>query len=108
MRTILMRFGGGLLGALCLSACGTVAVVPHAMKCDASAALLAAHCAQPAQLAVDATFASMVDALRSDRQALRECALAVDALRDSLNRCNQATDDFNRKIDAINARQRAD
>jgi hypothetical protein len=105
---MLARLGSGFVGALCLSACSTVAVVPHAMKCDASAPLLAARCAQPAPLAGEATFAAMVDAMRSDRQALRECALSFEALRDSLIRCNQATDDFNRKIDAINARQHTD
>lgn len=97
-----------LVAGLALAGCcPTVIVAPHATRCDAGAELLAARCAPPQQISGDATFASVVDAMRADRQALSECGLSLDALRDSINRCNQAVDEFNKKVDELNAKSKS-
>lgn len=95
---------GGFLAGGC---CPTVTVVPHAIRCDATVELLATKCVLPMQVADDATFATVVDAMRSDRKSLRDCGTSLDALRDSINRCNRATDEFNKKIDEINKNNKA-
>jgi hypothetical protein len=98
------RLAWTLAGGVLLSGCcPTLPVVPHAIRCDASAELLRAKCPSPTRIPEDATFGTLVDAMRSDRQALRECGRALDALRDSIDRCNRATDEFNKRIDRINA-----
>ena len=91
-----------LLGGLALAGCKTVTVVPHALKCEVSAKLLADKCAAPRPIANDATYAALVDTMQADRKALQECSIAADTLRDAIERCNQATDAYNKKIDAIN------
>ena len=88
---------------LLAACCPTITVVPHAISCDASAELLAGKCAAPREIDNSDTFSSIIDAMRSDRQALKECGIALDALRDSINRCNLATNEFNKKIDQINS-----
>ncbi len=92
-----------LAGSLLIAGCRTVPVVPHAMKCDVSPELLAGKCATPTQIANDSTYATLIDSMQADRKALRECGLNVDTLRDAIRRCNQATDEYNRKIDALNS-----
>ena len=92
-------FMGGIFIAGCTTA---VPVVPHAIRCELSAELQASNCPESGQLPQDATFQTLVDTMLADRQALRECGLSVNALRDSINKCNQATDEFNKKIDALN------
>lgn len=89
----------GLSAAGC---CTPVPVVPKAIRCEPSAELLAHQCAAPEQLPENATFQTLVDTMLADRQALRECALAEKALRDSITKCNQANDGFNKKIDELN------
>ena len=74
------------------------------MRCDVSPDLMASRCPSPAKIPNDATFGGLADAELSDRHALRECGVTVDALRDSINKCNQATDEFNKKVDEINDR----
>lgn len=99
--------GALLVTSLTLAACSTPLVVaPHAIPCAADDRLLAQQCPPPTPMADDATFEALVDAARGDRQALRECGISLAALRDSLHRCQQAVDDFNRKIDEINARNK--
>lgn len=89
----------GLSAAGC---CTPVPVVPKAIRCEPSAELRAPQCAVPGQLPENATFQTLVDTMLTDQQALRECALSERALRDSIAKCNQATDDFNKKIDELN------
>lgn len=102
----MMRLTGLMTIIVCVllaSGCGgTVSVVPHAVRCDAKEDLLASKCAKPRTIPDDAIFADIVSTMREDRQALQECSIALDALRDSLNRCNQQTDEFNTKVDEIN------
>jgi hypothetical protein len=92
-----------LLASLFMAGCRTVPVVPHAVGCDASAQLLASKCLPPRQLEDNATFATVVDTMQADRQALRECGMTVDALIKTIRQCNHATDEYNKKIDAINS-----
>lgn len=92
-----------LAGSMLIAGCRTVPVVPHALTCDASAELLASKCPPPRPLADNATFAALVDTMQADRQALRECGMTVDALIKTIRQCNHATDEYNRKIDAINS-----
>jgi hypothetical protein len=91
-----------LAGSLLAAGCKTVPVASHAINCDVNAELLASKCTPPKQIAKDATFASLVDTMQVDRQSLRECGSTVDALRDTLTRCNNATGEFNKKVDALN------
>ena len=93
------------LACLLVAGCKTVTVVPHALNCDANAELLASKCASPRQIASNTTYATLVDTMQMDRQALQECGIAAEALRDSIRRCNQATDEYNRKIDELNSRK---
>jgi len=92
-----------LMGVLFIAGCTTpVPVVPHAIRCELSADMQASRCPEPKSLPEDATFQTLVDTMLADRQALRECGLTANALRDSINKCNQTTDDFNKKIDEMN------
>jgi len=91
-----------LLGSLFIAGCKTLTVVPHAVSCDVNTELLAGKCAEPRTITNDTTYAALVDTMQADRRALRECSIAADALRDAIKRCNQATDEYNKKIDAIN------
>ena len=91
-----------LAGSMLVAGCRTVPVVPHAVACDASAELLASKCPPPRPLADNATFAALVDTMQADRQALRECGITVDALIKTIKQCNHATDEYNKRIDAIN------
>jgi hypothetical protein len=86
-----------------MTACTTVPVVPHAVKCDVSAELLASGCAAPTPIAGDSTYAGLVDAMQADRKALRECGITVETLRNAITRCNLATGEYNKKIDALNS-----
>ena len=98
-----IKFAPLLLCSLFIAGCQTLPVVPHAIDCDVNAELLASKCPPPGQIANDTTFATLVDTMQADRQALRECGVTVDTLRDALKRCNAATDEFNKKIDALNS-----
>lgn len=91
-----------LAGSLLLAGCQTLPVVPHAIGCDVSAELLAGKCAAPRQITNDATYATLVDTMQADRNALRDCSIAAETLRETIKHCNQATDEYNKKIDALN------
>ncbi len=96
-----------LAGSLILAGCcSTLPVVPHAIPCNASADLLNSKCPLPTGISTDATFQTLVDAMQNDRQALRECGISLDALRSSINLCNKATEEFNKKIDDINKKNK--
>jgi hypothetical protein len=56
----------------------------------------------PRQIANETSYAMLVETMQIVRQALQECGIAAEALRDSIKRCNQATDEYNRKIDELN------
>jgi predicted DNA-binding protein YlxM (UPF0122 family) len=43
--------------------------------------------------------------MQADRKALRDCSISADALRDAIKRCNQTTNEYNKKIDALNSRK---
>jgi len=103
MKAHYSRFLLILAAGLSIAGCQTVPVASHAINCDVSAELLASKCSPPQQIANDSTFATLVDAMQADRQALRECGVTVDTLRDTLKRCNAATAEFNKKVDALNS-----
>jgi len=91
------------IGCLLVGGCATpVPVVSHSLRCDTNAELLASKCAKPRTLAADATFETVVDVMRDDRQALLECGLRMEALQESISRCNQQTEQLNTRIDDIN------
>lgn len=98
-RTLVMLTAGGLM----VTGCATpVPVATHTLRCDVNGELLATRCEVPQTLPADATFETIVDVMRTDRQALLECGRTVEALRASLLRCNQQTDHLNDRIDEIN------
>lgn len=91
------------MGGIFIAGCTTpVPVVPHAIRCELSTDLQSRNCSEPKPLPQDATFQTLVDTMLADRQASRECGLLVGALRDSINKCNQAIDEFNKEIDKSN------
>ena len=91
-----------LLPSLYVTGCTTLPVAPHAINCNVNAELLASKCAAPKPVSNDMTYATLVDTMQADRKALRECSNTVDALHDAIKRCNQATVEYNQKIDIIN------
>ncbi|MBU1424845.1 MAG: hypothetical protein KKH12_00810 [Gammaproteobacteria bacterium] len=91
-----------LLGSLFIAGCNTLPVASHAIGCDVSAELLSGKCAAPRPVSNGTTYAALVDTMQADRKALQECGNMTDALRDALLRCNQATGEYNSKIDALN------
>jgi hypothetical protein len=97
-----LKFAPLFLCGLFIAGCQTLPVVPHAINCDVNAELLASKCQPPGQVADNATYASLVDTMQNDRKALLECGITVNTLRDALKRCNQATGEYNKKIDSIN------
>lgn len=100
-----IKFAPVLLCSIFITGCQTLPVVPRAINCDVNAELLASKCQPPGQVAGDATYASLVDTMQNDRKALLECGITVNTLRDALKRCNQATVEYNKKIDSINRNQ---
>ena len=103
MKALCMKLAPLLVGSLFVAGCKTLPVVPHAIRCDVSADLLAGKCAPPKPITNDATYAALVDTMQADRKALQECGIAADTLRDAIKRCNQATDEYNKNIDALNS-----
>lgn len=103
MKELCLKLTQILLGSLFIAGCQTLPVVPHAISCDVSAELLASKCATPTQITNDTTYAALVDTMQADRKALRECSIMADTLRVAIKRCNQATDEYNKKIDTMNS-----
>jgi len=100
---IFMLASGSLLG------CTTpVPVASHSLGCEVSSELLGSQCEQPRPVAEDATFESVVDTLRADRQALLECGSRMEALRESVIRCNRQAELYNKQVDEINGKSRID
>ena len=97
-----LKLAAMVLGILLIAGCRTLPVVPHAIKCEVSDQLLAGKCAAPKPVSIDTTYAKLVETMQADRKSLQECGLAADALREAIKRCNEATDEYNKKIDAIN------
>ncbi len=97
-----LKLAAIVLGGLLIAGCGTLPVVPHAIKCEVSDQLLAGKCAAPKPVSIDTTYAKLVETMQADRKSLQECGLSADALREAIKRCNAATDEYNRKIDIIN------
>jgi hypothetical protein len=102
MKRICSKFAPFLLCSLFIAGCQTLPVVPHAINCDVSAEMLDGKCARPILITNDTTYATLVDAMQADRKSLLECGITADALREAIKRCNRATDEYNKKIDAIN------
>lgn len=102
MKTLCLKLVPIFVGSLFIAGCKTLPVAPHAIGCDVSAELMASKCATPRPITNDTTYATLVDTMLADRQALRECSITADTLRVALNRCNQATGEYNKKIDTIN------
>ena len=105
MNSPYLKLAPTLAASLLLAGCQTLTVVPHAINCDVSDELLAGKCASPKPVALDATYSTLVDTMQADRKALRECSIEADTLRDAIRRCNQATEEYNKKIDALNNRK---
>jgi predicted small secreted protein len=104
MKAPRLKLASFVVGSLLLGGCQTLPVVPHAVGCDVNKELLAAKCAAPKPVANDVTYATLVDTMQADRKALRECSITADALREAIARCKQTTDEYNKKIDALNSR----
>jgi hypothetical protein len=85
--------------------CTTMSVpeVKEALKCEPSAAILAA-CGAPASVKEGVTFGEMIEVSGRDRDALRECALKQQALAQSMAMCNDRIEKYNAAIREINAR----
>jgi hypothetical protein len=95
-----------LTGSLFVAGCQTpLPVIPHAINCEVNAELLDGKCAAPKPVPNTSTYSSLVDTMQADRKSLRDCSIAADALRDAIRRCNQATDEYNKKIDVLNTRK---
>jgi hypothetical protein len=91
--------------SLLIAGCKTLPVVPHAMSCDVNAEILAGKCSAPRQISSGSSYAELVDTMQEDRKSLRECSITADMLRDTLKRCSQATENFNKVIDTLNSKQ---
>jgi hypothetical protein len=104
-RLLAVKLTPVLAGCLILGGCQTLPVVPHAINCDVNAELLAGKCAAPKPVPDTTTYATLVDTMQADRKSLRECSIEADTLRETIRRCNQATVEYNRKIDALNSRK---
>lgn len=91
-----------------VTGCGsTIPMVSKAQRCEVDSAILTSNCATPQQLAAETTYQQMVTTMLEERQALLRCGAAFDALRDSLNRCNQKIDEFNADVARINRENEA-
>lgn len=98
-----------LVNGSLLAGCTTpVPVASHSLGCEVSDELLGSRCEQPKPVAEDATFASVVDTMRADRQALLECSSRLEALRDSIIRCNRQSERYNNQVDELNGRRRSE
>ena len=105
IRILKVKIALVLAGCLILGGCQTLPVVPHAINCEINAELLAGKCATPKDIPNNAIYSSLVDTMQADRKALRECGIEADTLREAIRRCNQATEEYNKKIDALNSRK---
>lgn len=106
MNALKLTLGITLMCNIFVTGCTTpVPVVSQTMRCDASPDLLASECGKPKQIPEDATYETLLGVMRDDRQALLECGIKMEALRDSIVRCNQQTDQFNKKVEVINNRK---
>lgn len=108
MTHISVLIGSVLVCASFLAGCAnpTLIVVPHASRCGDKpddAKIASFECAPPKPVPAGATYQTIVDIARDDRQALKECGINMQALRNKVNGCNQAVDKFNSEIDKINA-----
>jgi hypothetical protein len=91
--------------ALCGCTTMTVPEVKEALKCEPSAAMLAA-CGSPAPIKDGVTFGDMIEVSGRDRDALKECALKQQALAQSIAGCNERIEKYNAAIREMNARNR--
>jgi hypothetical protein len=93
-------------GALALlgSACTTVVpVIPKLVSCDIAAAQLREACAEPGLIGPEVSYSEVIGVAIADRKNLRLCAEKSRFLVASIEACNTAIAEHNKKLDEINA-----
>jgi hypothetical protein len=103
MNTLLVR--GGLAACVVLaSGCTTVLpVIPKLVPCEIAAAQLQETCAAPGTIGPDVTYSDVIGVVITDRKNLRLCAEKNRFLVESINACNAAIAEHNKKLEAINS-----
>ena len=103
MKTLLVR--GGLAACVVLaSGCTTVLpVIPKLVPCEIAAAQLQEACAAPGTIGPDVTYSDVIGVVITDRKNLRLCAEKNRFLVESINACNAAIAEHNKKLDEINS-----
>jgi hypothetical protein len=103
MRPLFLRTGlAGL--ALLAGGCTTVLpVIPKLVPCEIAAAQLQETCAAPGTIGADVTYSDVIGVAITDRKNLRLCAEKNRFLVESINACNAAIAEHNKKLDTINA-----
>jgi len=103
MKTLLVR--GGLAACVVLaSGCTTVLpVIPKLVPCEIAAAQLQEACAAPGTIGPDVTYSDVIGVVITDRKNLRLCAEKNRFLVESINACNAAIAEHNKKLEAINS-----
>ena len=103
MKTLLVR--GGLAACVVLaSGCTTVLpVIPKLVPCEIAAAQLQEACAAPGTIGPDVTYSDVIGVAITDRKNLRLCAEKNRFLVASINACNAAIAEHNKKLEAINS-----
>ena len=103
MKTLLVR--GGLAACVVLaSGCTTVLpVIPKLVPCEIATAQLQEACAAPGTIGPDVTYSDVIGVVITDRKNLRLCAEKNRFLVESINACNAAIAEHNKKLEAINS-----
>jgi len=103
MKPLFLR--AGLAGlALLAGGCTTVLpVIPKLVPCEIAAAQLQETCAAPGTIGPDVTYSDVIGVAIADRKNLRLCAEKNRFLVESINACNAAIAEHNKKLDAINS-----
>ena len=103
MKPLFLR--AGLAGlALLAGGCTTVLpVIPKLVPCEIATAQLQETCAAPGTIGPDVTYSDVIGVAIADRKNLRLCAEKNRFLVESINACNAAIAEHNKKLDAINS-----
>ena len=103
MKPLFLR--AGLAGlALLAGGCTTVLpVIPKLVPCEIATAQLQETCAAPGTIGPDVTYSDVIGVAIADRKNLRLCADKNRFLVESINACNAAIAEHNKKLDAINS-----
>ena len=90
--------------ALLAGGCTTVLpVIPKLVPCEIAAAQLQETCAAPGTIGPDVTYSDVIGVAITDRKNLRLCAEKNRFLVESINACNAAIAEHNKKLDEINS-----